>query len=104
MANTKSIRLATHNVTGSRYLVQQISLGKTPAEDRVHCWGEVAEANWLSTRHEGSKSFLRSEVTVTEVEKTHTLIQALWHQNIRTLKAAGKSVSLNRTGSVATVR
>lgn len=104
MANTKSIRIATHNATGSRYLVQQISMGKTPAEDRVHCWGEVASVKGLSSRHEESKSFLRSEVTVTEVEKTFPLLQALWHQNIRNLKAAGKSVSLNRTGSVATVR
>ena len=104
MANTKSIRLATHNVTGSRYLVQQISLGKTPAEDRVHCWGEVASANWLSTRHEGSKSFLRSEVTVTEVEKTHTLIRDMWHQGLRALEASGKKVSLSRTGRTATIR
>lgn len=104
MANTKSIRLATHNATGSRYLVQQVSMGKTPAEDRVHCWGEVASVKGLASRHEESKTFLRSEVTVTEVEKTFPLLESLWRQNIRTRKAAGQNITLNRTGSRATIR
>lgn len=101
---TKTVRIATHNPTSTRYFVQQISMGKTPAEDRVHCWGEVAEAKGLSTRHEGSKSFPRSEVTVTEVEKTPTLIRELWHQGLRALEASGKKVSLSRTGRTATIR
>ena len=101
---TKTVRIATHNATSTRYIVQQIAMGKTSADDRVHCWGEVAAAKGLSTRHERSKIFPRSEVTVSDVEKTPTLIRELWHQGLRALEASGKNVSLSRTGRTATIR
>jgi len=101
---TKKVRIATCNSTGSRYLVQQMTIGKTPVEDRVHCWGEVASVKGLSSRHEASKSFPRTAVTVTEVDKTFSLLEGLWHQNLRAKRAAGHHVHLSRTGRTATVR
>lgn len=101
---TKKVRIATCNSTGARYIVQQMTIGKTPVEDRVHCWGEVASARGLASKHEASKTFPRTAVTVTEVEKTFALLEGLWHQNLRAKQAAGRQVSLSRTGRTATVR
>ena len=101
---TKKVRIATCNSTGARYIVQQMTIGKTPVEDRVHCWGEVASARGLASKHEASKTFPRTAVTVTEVDKTFALLEGLWHQNLRAKQAAGRQVSLSRTGRTATVR
>ena len=101
---TKKVQIATCNATGSRYLVQQMTIGKTPADDRVHCWGEVMSAKGLSSKHEASKVFLRSAVTVSEVDKTFALLEGLWRQNLRAKQAAGRLVSVSRSGRTATVR
>jgi len=103
-ATTKTVKIATCNATGSRYIVQQMTIGRTPADDRVHCWGEVMSAKGLSSKHGKSLTFLRSAVTVAEVEKTFSLLKELWNQNLRALREQGRLVSVSRSGRTATIR
>lgn len=101
MNSTKTIRIATVTATGNRYIVQQLSLGKTPEGDRVHCWGEVVSIKGLSTKHSASKTFPRGEVEIAELPSSFSLLEDLWHQNIRELRARGAHVTVSRTGRTA---
>ena len=80
------VRIATVTATGHKYIIQQIEFSKTP---KVHCWGEVCGLKNLSATHEGSKTFLKSEVTISEVERTQYLMNTLFQQNIQIRRDAG---------------
>lgn len=94
-ANTM-IRVATVTATGRRYVVQQISFGKTDADHRVHVWGEVLaftanHATKLATnrKYDTAKKFVLSAVKVVDVEPTVVLFNALLEQTKEVRKAAG---------------
>lgn len=93
-------RIATVKATGDRYIVQRMSIGKTPAESRVYVWGEVtgmktgraytdAErlATGASTTHAASKAFTRDAVDIAEVDVTGHVAQELLAQGARNMKA-----------------
>lgn len=88
------VRIATVNATGCKYIIQQIEFSKTP---KVHCWGEVCRTEGSRTSHEASKSFLKSEVTITEVDKTPVLVASLFQQNVRLRREAGHVLTGRRT-------
>lgn len=108
---TKTMRIATVKATGDRYLVQQITIPRDGAEGRVHCWGEViatksslartreeALDQSCSTRHAGTKQFLRSAVDVSdEVVVTTRLGHELLAQARRNMSnVTGVSQSFRR--------
>lgn len=78
-------RIATVTKTGERFIVQQINL----AAGIVHCWGEVTRAEGLKSHHAASVRYMRSHVTIQEVEKTAELLQDLFMQRIRRLQREG---------------
>lgn len=101
------MRIATVKATGERYLVQSMSIPKSGEEARVHCWGDVvavkaARARTFeealdkptSTRHEASRTFLRSAVDISdEIVVTYLLALELLAQ---TSSKTGRSVSSSR--------
>ncbi len=97
---TKSIRVATVKATGRRYVVQQMSFGKTDADHRVHTWGEVlsftpSRATGLicgTTKYDGTKKFAMNAVTVEEVAPTVVLFNALFEQMKDVRRAAGHTI------------
>lgn len=96
---SKTIRIATVKATGVRYIVQQLSIPKPGEVGRVHCWGEVVAHRGGETRHSGNKTFLADAVTVTEVAKTHALVEGLFQQHIAGLRSKGNVVTSNRKGT-----
>jgi hypothetical protein len=91
-------RIATINQgsdAGKRYVVQRMHFGKGGNDpDKVYCWGEVVKVvqkgRALQTTHASdSRTFLASAVTVTEVDRTPELLDALFRQHIDGLRAKG---------------
>lgn len=93
------IRIATVNATGMKYIVQQLSFGTNP---KAHCWGEVVSFKNCATKHEESKTFLLSAVTVVEIERTGLLIEELFGQTLKGRIAADHILTRNRTGTKIT--
>lgn len=92
------VRVATVKATDDRYLVLRLYLPRDANEPaKVYCWGEVTKAKGLRTTHGPSKTYLRSEVEVDEVEKTEELVHRLWMQYVRKLRAEGHDVEVHRT-------
>lgn len=91
-------RIATVNQgpdAGKRYVVQCMHIGRGGNDpDKVHCWGEVVKVvqkgRALQTTHAAdSRTFLASAVTVTEVDRTPELLDALFRQQVEGLRAKG---------------
>jgi len=100
MANAKPIRLATVNATGHRYIVIALDLER----DRVQCWGEVesltARGGAVTTRHDGTRSFARSDVSLSNATKTPELMLELHEQARNGLRARGYHVTGGRIATV----
>lgn len=90
--------------TGRRYIVQQLSFGKTEADHRVHTWGEVlaftpGRATGLicgTTKYDGTKKFVLGAVMVEEVAPTVVLFNALFEQMKEVRRAAGHTIIGNK--------
>lgn len=95
MAN---IRIATVKATGKKYIVSFVDF----RANKVTCWGELASRTGLSTKHNGTKSFMLEYVDLAEVPKTDALLQALTQQMLDGLSEEGKleSVNVSRRGNV----
>src|SRR3954470_5887103 len=68
--STTNTRVATTQ-DGKSYVVNHIDFGSSRAplaDPVVRCWGEVVSSRGASRKHAGSKAFLQSVVTITEVD------------------------------------
>jgi len=91
----KTIRTATEKATGRKYIVQQLEFPKG-GEGLVHVWGECIWVKGTNSKHEGSKTFKRSEVEIAEVEKTKSLLGELFQQALKVLRSQGADVYVAR--------
>lgn len=84
----KKVRVATTEA-GDKYLVQRIDF--TPGQPpMVYCWGELLSFRGLSSTHnDGSKKFLKADVTITEIPKTRELLEEMFAQTKRKLRENG---------------
>lgn len=77
-----------------------MAIGKTDEDTRVYVWGEVVSmktgrgytdeerlATGASTKHAESKAFVKSAVTIEEIDVTGHVAQALLAQGARNMKA-----------------
>lgn len=104
MRTEKTTRLAK-TTDGRRYIVISIDF-KAKSGPMVLVWGDVSSFKGLSTKHTGTKRFLKEKVEIVEVPLTQSLVQDLWRQGIDAQRAAGKDISVHTTRSgnlVATV-
>ena len=101
----KMIRIATVKATGDKYIVTNCSCVYNPDKtlnvdlSKVHCWGELSAFRNLSSKHDGTKTFLERAVTITDVEKTVPLMKELFEQGLRALQAKGFIIGRTRKGN-----
>jgi hypothetical protein len=98
-----TVRIATVNATGRKYIVQQRN------SDKVYCWGEVNRLTWRGIHveratHDKSKVFLESAVTVSEVPGTLEFYKSLWNQYVQVMDEAGRLKGISRTGRTAYIQ
>jgi hypothetical protein len=100
---SKTIRLAAVTSSGRRYIVQKVDLAPD-GTGKVHCWGEVikVEARSFKTTHSPSVSFALADVVLSTEEKTAALCSALFAQMVDVRRAAGRIVTLSKSGRTAT--
>lgn len=95
------IRIATVTATNKKYIVQRMEFPSSgPA--KVHCWGELVYMKGLRTKHEDSKCFLASAVTVADVEKTVALERELFDQAVAAKRDAGFRITTSKSGKTVT--
>lgn len=98
MATNQPTRIATVNATGRHYIVVSVDF----RTNRVNVWGELRSysgrvgSSAFRTKHDGTKTFDLSAVTISNVTPSEQLMRKLFEQSKQDLRDRGFIVRGNR--------
>ena len=88
-----TVRIATVNATGKQYVVIRVDFARKDGEyDKVTVWGECTWMHGARRKHDGTKQFLLSGVTLSEVDGGQNLSVALFDQAVKSRVENGERV------------